>query len=76
MYSILIVDDEKNCRQILKNIIRKSGVPVDMIVECRDGAEALEVLGSQGIDVMFTDICMPGIDGITLVKEKIGRAHV
>lgn len=75
MYSILIVDDEKNCRQILKNIIRKSGVPVDMIAECRNGVEALGVLGSQGIDVMFTDICMPKMDGITLVKEMQKYPH-
>lgn len=60
---------------MLKDIIRKSGVPVDMIVECRNGMEALEVLGSQGIDVMFTDICMPVMDGIALVKEMQKYPH-
>lgn len=75
MYSILIVDDEKNCRQVLKTIIRKSKVPVDMIIECRNGKEALEVLGSQGIDVMITDICMPKMDGISLVREMQKFPH-
>ncbi|MBO5473272.1 MAG: response regulator [Lachnospiraceae bacterium] len=68
MYSVLIVDDEKNCRQRIKNILRKSEVPIDMITECRNGMEALEVLESQGIDIMFTDICMPKMDGIALVR--------
>lgn len=69
MYSILIVDDEKNCRQTLKGIIQKSGVLVDLIMECGNGEEALEVLANQGIDVMFVDICMPRMNGIELMKK-------
>lgn len=75
MYSILIVDDEKICRQTLKNMIKKSGVPIDLIIECSNGEEALEVLESQGIDVMFLDICMPKMSGLELMQKVQKLPH-
>ena len=50
-------------------MIRRSSVPVEEILECRNGEEALEILGKQRVDVMFTDIRMPKMDGLTLVNK-------
>lgn len=69
MNTVLIVEDEKMIRQGLKSMIQSSGVPIQTIIECSNGQMALEVLQSQQVDVMFTDIRMPKMDGITLVQE-------
>ena len=44
MKSLLIVEDEKMIRQGLRVMIQRSGVPVDVILECKNGEEALDVL--------------------------------
>lgn len=69
MDTVLIVEDEKMIRQGIKSMILRSGVPVQTIMECNNGLMALDVLKEQQVDVMFTDIRMPKMDGITLVHE-------
>ena len=69
MNTVLIVEDEKIIRQGIKSMIQRSGVPIQTIIECSNGQMALDVLESQQVDVMFTDIRMPKMDGITLVQE-------
>lgn len=76
MNKLLIVEDEKMIRQGIKAIALRSTVPINEVIECKNGLEALEVLKSQTIDVMITDIRMPKMDGITLVKEIQGLAHI
>ena len=49
MKSLLIVEDEKMIRQGLRVMIQRSGVPVDVILECKNGEEALDVLETQQI---------------------------
>ncbi|MDO4306660.1 MAG: response regulator [Eubacteriales bacterium] len=67
MKSLLVVEDEKMIRQGIVTMIRRSPVMVEEILECRNGEEALEILHSRQIDVMFTDIRMPKMDGIALI---------
>ncbi|MBR3644875.1 MAG: response regulator [Lachnospiraceae bacterium] len=69
MDKVLIVEDEKLIRQGIKTMVSRSGVPVKEIIECNNGEAALEILKTTDIDVMFTDIQMPVMDGITLVKN-------
>ncbi len=68
MHTLLIVEDEKMIRQGIKAMVQRSGVQIDEILECSNGQMALEILKSQKVDVMFTDIRMPKMDGIELVK--------
>ena len=68
MHTLLIVEDEKLIRQGLKVMVQRSGVPVENILECGNGEMALEILKRQKVDVMFTDIRMPRMDGIQQVK--------
>lgn len=68
MNTLLIVEDEKLIRQGLKAMVQRSGVAVENILECANGEAALEILKMQKVDVMFTDIRMPRMDGIALVK--------
>lgn len=69
MNTLLVVEDEKLIRQGIVAMIRRCSVPIGQILECRNGEEALEILKEQKVDVMFTDIRMPKMDGITLVEN-------
>ena len=69
MRTLLIVEDEKMIRQGIAVMAKRSSVEISEILECRNGQEALEILKNREIDVMFTDIRMPKLDGIELVKE-------
>ncbi len=63
---ILIVDDERSIRMVLKNLLSRFGHEVQC-VEC--GEKALEVLKAPGIDLVISDIIMPGMSGIELTQE-------
>ena len=69
MNTLLVVEDEKLIRQGIVAMIRRCSVPIGQVLECRNGEEALEILKEQKVDVMFTDIRMPKMDGITLVNK-------
>ncbi|MCR4651959.1 MAG: response regulator [Lachnospiraceae bacterium] len=69
MKTLLIVEDEKLIRQGIKTMVMRSGVPIEVIMECNNGEAALEILKQQKVDVMLTDIRMPKMDGIELVKR-------
>ena len=63
---ILIVDDEENIRRILQVAFEKAGYQA---LTAEDGQAALNVLGSEKIDCMLTDVTMPGITGYELLRE-------
>lgn len=69
MKTVLIVEDEKMIRQGIRAMIQRSGVPVEVIMECGNGEMALDILRSQKVDVMFTDIRMPKMTGVELVQR-------
>lgn len=69
MKTVLIVEDEKMIRQGIRAMIQRSGVPVEVIMECGNGEMALDILRSQKVDVMFTDIRMPKMNGLELVTS-------
>lgn len=76
MKTVLVVEDEKLIRQGIKNMIQRSGVPVEMVIECNNGEAALEILQEKKVDVMFTDIRMPKMDGIELVQRMQCLDHL
>lgn len=68
MKTMLIVEDEKMIRQGIHVMVNRSNVEIEEVLECRNGLEALDILKRCKVDVMFTDIRMPKMDGIELVK--------
>lgn len=76
MKTVLIVEDEKMIRQGIRSMVLRSGVPVEVIMECSNGQMALDIIREQRVDVMFTDIRMPKMDGIELVKAMQQCEHV
>ncbi|MFI3238839.1 MAG: response regulator [Lachnospiraceae bacterium] len=69
MQTLLVVEDEKLIRQGICAMVKRSGVYVERILECSNGEMALEILQKEKVNVVLTDIRMPKMDGITLVKE-------
>jgi len=65
----LIVDDEPNHRFGLAKHVNWNGLGYDSPLLAEDADEALFLTGNNRIDVLIADVCMPGMDGIELVKE-------
>jgi CheY-like chemotaxis protein len=66
MARILVVDDVAAVTALLNAILSDAGHEV---VETCDGKTALELARSGGFDLIITDIMMPGVDGIEIVKR-------
>jgi two-component system NtrC family response regulator len=66
METILIVDDEKNYLTILSAVLEDEGFE---ILTALGGREALEVHKTSDLDLIVTDMKMPGMDGIELLKH-------
>lgn len=62
---ILVVDDFSTMRRIIKNLLRELGLT--NVVEADDGATALPILKSGGIEFLITDWNMPNMTGIELL---------
>jgi len=63
---ILIVDDEKDIRNLMQEIFDEEGYVTNTAA---NGTQAKEAWRTQAPDVIFLDVWMPDIDGITLLKE-------
>lgn len=66
MPKILIADDEKEIVKLLKIYLETDGVTV---FEANDGAQALDILAHNEIDLAIVDIMMPEIDGYQVIKH-------
>jgi len=64
--TILLVDDEPDLRSIIAEWFRREGCHV-LVAE--DGAQALQIISANRIDVVVSDVRMPVMDGITLLKR-------
>jgi diguanylate cyclase (GGDEF)-like protein len=63
---ILVVDDDPMVREVVVESIRAAGYDVD---ECGDGQEALDKNAARAYDLIVTDMRLPGMDGLTLIKK-------
>lgn len=63
---ILTVDDSPSIRQMMQLTLTGAGYEV---VQAADGVEALEYARDNLVDLVLTDVNMPRMDGITLVRE-------
>lgn len=66
MVNILIVEDDNSSRRLLKEILLDENYTP---IPARNGMEALEIIDGQHIDLMITDIMMPGMDGYYLTEQ-------
>ena len=66
LLKVLLVDDNRHMRVMLSEILKAVGVR--MIYEASDGAQALQMMKSQSIDIIMTDLSMQPLDGIDFVR--------
>jgi len=69
-HRILVVDDEKSMQQFLTALLRREGYEV---LNASSGEEALDTVREHDVDLVITDLKMPGMDGIQLL-ERIKKA--
>lgn len=67
-FSILIADDSEIIREVLERTLRMTKISFDKIHKASNGCEALTILNDQWVDIVFTDIHMPIMGGIELIK--------
>ena len=67
---VLLVDDEKDFVEILKLRLEEAG---ENVTPAHSGQECLDILEKTDIDVVILDILMPGMDGITTLREIKNR---
>ena len=66
MATILIVEDYPVTRRLLSYTLQKEGYTV---LIAPDGLEAIRILGTTSVDVVLTDIAMPQMDGLALLRQ-------
>ena len=66
MAKLLVVDDEKNIREVVREYAQLNGYEVD---EAANGLEALNMAGSTDYDCIILDIMMPVLDGFSACKQ-------
>ncbi len=74
MFRILVVEDDRELRQLFRRVLEKNGYEA---LEAGDGQEALEVLDRVYIDLIISDIMMPVMDGYELVHSlREAQIHI
>ncbi len=68
---VLIADDEPNLRKVLATILVREGYEV---VQAADGQEAVAVVDQGGVDAIITDLKMPKMDGMAVLRRVVADA--
>ncbi len=67
--NVLIVDDSETVRAILAKTMRMAEMPINELYNAGNGQEALDVLRSNWVDLVLTDINMPVMTGVQLIEQ-------
>ena len=68
--TVLVVDDEAHMRRVLEIMVKQLG---HRVLTAADGAQALQVLEREKVDLVLTDLRMPVLDGIGLLTAMVER---
>lgn len=69
-HQVLIIDDSSTMRKIVTRSLRQAGLQFDNVLEAGDGLEALNVLATETVDLILSDINMPNMDGLEFLRKK------
>ncbi len=69
MYKVILVDDERWVRVVLRKAVEQTKLPFEIVQECANGLEAMDALQKHGADLVISDVKMPIMDGIALAEQ-------
>lgn len=72
-YNILIVDDSSVVRKVLIKTFGMTSVPLGEVHQAENGKQALEILDTNWVDMIFLDINMPVMNGIEFMQNFKAR---
>jgi len=67
-YQILLAEDEEDVRKTIAQSINDSDMPYEVVGEAADGIEAIEMMRTLNPDILITDVCMPHLNGLAMLK--------
>lgn len=67
--SVLIVDDSAVMRKIVERSLHQAGFDLELVIEADNGIDALAAVEANRLDLIFTDINMPKMDGIEFLRR-------
>lgn len=68
-YKVVIIDDEKWTREVVKGIGKWDELGLEVVGEASDGEFGFEIINRTNPDIVITDVCMPRIDGLKLIEN-------
>lgn len=68
-FNVLLVDDSETMRAMIRRVIMLSGFEAENVYEAGNGREALRVLDENWVDLVLSDIHMPEMDGLELLRH-------
>jgi len=69
MYKLIIIDDEKWSREVVKKLIRYDAMKCTLVGEAENGFNGYELIRALEPDIVITDMKMPGLNGVELLKK-------
>jgi len=75
MIKCLIIDDEPLSRNVLRTFTQDHP-DLELVTECKDAFEAMEVLSKESVDLLFLDINMPKLSGVNFYKSLNHKPEV
>jgi two-component system, chemotaxis family, chemotaxis protein CheY len=77
--TVLVVDDDADMRLYLRSCLRSLASPFDHVIEAADGLEALRLVRAGTVDLVISDVGLPGLDGRRLtraIRDDAALRHV
>ena len=77
--TVLLVDDDADMRLYLRSCLRVAALPLSRVIEAADGLDALRLVRSEAVDVVISDVGLPGLDGRRLtraIRDDASLDHV
>lgn len=69
MYRLVIADDEKTIRETIASLIDWKSLEIEVVAVCKNGNEAYDAILDEYPDIVLTDIRMPGMSGLEMIKR-------
>ena len=69
MLKVLIADDEKKICRLIQMLVNWDELDMQLVGVANNGIDALRMVNEEKPDILITDICMPGCDGIEIIRQ-------